>query len=425
MKYILRDCVLYRREVFGSIVYNRNDRQYHHFNRSASEIIEQCSRPSSPSDIVFAISEKGEFAGVSIESVKSFIEHLSRIGLIIKAQSTQIKSGADMFFVDMNVFPKNYLASPTTVALYVTYKCHRHCRHCISDANSEAKNNLCELSTSEWLRVIDILKSKGVVQLVITGGEPFYREDLMQILKYADERKFRTFVLTEAGLLNEELIDGIATLKHLDHLQVSMDGYNAKTHDFIRGNGAFATLLSKLQMLKNANVNFTIASLMHRDNYLDLSKIAKLATKMGAKRLWITPLTPFGRGQDLSDLVLSNDQLAVISREYCQLIKVGAVNPANDFWKVASQEQESCGDNFNPLKDNPFEFSRAIYTLSVDPSGNCYVDSKSRSLDVLSLGNILTNDFDNIWHNTALETIRAGYEFGDWTFFDYLGKMGE
>ncbi|GEM_PF-2346128 len=427
MLYRLIDDVLYRKEVFGSIIFNRRNRRYHHFNRSASEVIEQCVLPSSSSDIAHAISEKERFVDVSSENVASFLEYLTSIGLLVEMPegSRCAKSGAEMFFVEREIFPKNYLASPTTVALYVTYKCHRHCRHCISDANSETKNGLHELSTKEWFRIIDTLKSKGVVQLVITGGEPFFRKDLVQILDYADRCRFRMFVLTEAGLLNEGLVRSVVALKHLDQLQISMDGHTAELHDFIRGEGAFATLMSKLQILKDAGVKFTTATLMHRENYLYLPEIAKLAKETGAGKLWITPLTPFGRGRDINDLVLSNEQLAAVSREYCQLIRDGIVEPANDFWKIASQEQGSFGGDFNPLKDNPFEFSRAIYTLSIDPSGNCYVDSKSRSLDVLALGNILTNDFDSIWHNSVLEGVRKGYEFGDWTFFDYLGKIAE
>jgi MoaA/NifB/PqqE/SkfB family radical SAM enzyme len=423
-KYVLKNDVLYRRESFGSIIYNKTRKEFYHFNKHASEVIECFVFPLSVEEIKLKINETRKLNDVENINLQNFVFYLLDIG-IISEEGTSFtgKSKAILFLPDRENIPLNYLTTPTTTALYITYKCYKKCIHCISNSDSKKRE---EFTKEEWFRVIDILAENGIVQVVITGGEPFCREDILDILTYIDEKELRSFLLTEASFLNELHVNKISKMRFLGDIQISMDGYNEETHDFIRGEGSFKILEKKLQLLKASKIKFTLAALMHKENYLNLDKIAKKANEFGAEKLWITPLTPFGRGKNISHLVLSDEELMILSKNYCKLIDMGLINPANDFWKLSVKEKTYLTDKeFNPLKGNPFEFSRAIYTLSIDPEGNCYVDSKSRSLNILFLGNILKNNFDDIWHNKKLEKIRENYQFGQWTFFDYLKKTEE
>ena len=61
----------------------------------------------------------------------------------------------------------------------ITGKCNYRCRHCFMDAPEGA---LGELSTQQAFDLIDQMAECGVLQVDITGGEPFVRKDFWQLV---------------------------------------------------------------------------------------------------------------------------------------------------------------------------------------------------------------------------------------------------
>src|SRR5260221_4586740 len=72
---------------------------------------------------------------------------------------------------------------PPKVTFALTETCNLECRHCYADCNKAAKRP--ELSTAEWLDLIDELAENGVIQTYIEGGEPLHRPDIFRILRSA------------------------------------------------------------------------------------------------------------------------------------------------------------------------------------------------------------------------------------------------
>jgi len=66
---------------------------------------------------------------------------------------------------------------PFMVSYSITQKCNLKCKHCYSKSVEQAAPD--ELSTEEAFHLMDDLSKWGIGLLVIDGGEPLCREDLL------------------------------------------------------------------------------------------------------------------------------------------------------------------------------------------------------------------------------------------------------
>jgi len=92
-----------------------------------------------------------------------------------------------------------------------------------------------ELTTEEWQQVLRALWEVGVPHVCFTGGEPMLREDLVELVRYAEEQGLVTGLLTDGRRLREqEILDGLL-LAGLDHIQITLASHRPEVHDSIVG----------------------------------------------------------------------------------------------------------------------------------------------------------------------------------------------
>src|SRR4030042_1130117 len=91
-------------------------------------------------------------------------------------------------------------SAPLRMDLALTFKCQNDCVHCYAGGPHET----AELSTSQWKEVIDRLSQIGVFILTFTGGEPTLREDLQDLLTYAQTKGMVTGLITNGRKLTDK-----------------------------------------------------------------------------------------------------------------------------------------------------------------------------------------------------------------------------
>ncbi|MGD9143491.1 MAG: radical SAM protein, partial [Dehalococcoidia bacterium] len=143
---------------------------------------------------------------------------------------------------------------PFMVSYSITTMCNLKCKHCYSSSLDKAAPD--ELSTQEAFGLMDDLSSWGIGLLIIDGGEPLCREDLLDIVRYASSKGIRTTIGSNGTLIDEamarEMIDaGVMAIA------ISLDGMDAATHDSFRGvEGAFEQTLRGIEACRNAGLPF-------------------------------------------------------------------------------------------------------------------------------------------------------------------------
>ena len=128
-------------------------------------------------------------------------------------------------------------AAPYRVDLALTYRVDE-----AGGLDSEARRRVDrELTAEEWQTGLRTLWEAGVPHVCFTGGEPTVREDLVELVRYAEEQGLVTGLLTDGRRLREpEYLDSLL-LAGLDHLQITLASHQPEVHDGIVGReGAWA-----------------------------------------------------------------------------------------------------------------------------------------------------------------------------------------
>lgn len=134
-------------------------------------------------------------------------------------------------------FLKNHISNrvfgsvkrPTYAYITITSVCNSRCKYCDMWKNKGES----EANTDEWKRIIDELVNLGVVILTFSGGEPFIREDLLELASYAKSQGLITMVVTNLSLFKERHIEKIA--ESFDFFGISIDSTRSEIYKEIRG----------------------------------------------------------------------------------------------------------------------------------------------------------------------------------------------
>lgn len=177
--------------------------------------------------------------------------------------------------------------SPSTLIFYVTNRCNARCKHCFYWRQLNNKDS--ELGLEKIKKVALSLK-KPLDLLVITGGEPFLRKDIVEICnifyKYNDTRRIS---IDTNGILSDTVYNKVKSViahnpsKELS-VFISLDGVN-ETHDIIRGcKGAFSSVESTLKKLKplelrNRNLVLMVATTLTKDNLGEIGDVISFVKK--------------------------------------------------------------------------------------------------------------------------------------------------
>ena len=186
----------------------------------------------------------------------------------------------------------------------ITHNCNYGCSYCIFSCTKKRVEG--ELSTEECFHVIDELVKNGFKHLKVTGGEPFIRKDLIEILEYASKYMV-VDVSTNASLLSEDLVDKLNKIK-LKMIHVSLDG-NKEEHESVRGINTYERTIRGLELLKKSKNKVRIGTVIHANNEDDLENLVKDSIKLSANEIIFSIMEPV-EGQDKSLVkTKSNEEL--------------------------------------------------------------------------------------------------------------------
>lgn len=400
MKFALSEGIMLRHEWFGCLAFQSLNGRYWQFNEDAFDILRRFRVPVTTSELRESLIVAG--LTISGRDLQNFVSHYKQQGLI--SQRDEV-SGARIFYEGKKDFRTDCLVAPSSVTIYVTDFCPKHCRHCATNAHNRIDRQK-ELTFGDWKKIISQLREAGVLMLVVSGGEPMSLSHTQWILEFADEMQFGLTLLTDFDDFSEPQIVALKSLKHLISIQTSLDGATAETHDFLRGEGSFSKTLRRLRMLSDAGLAFTVAVAVHKKNIGELDEIAELASKHGASSIYLNAVAPYGRAKKkMQGFLLDGADLKHMAQSCLRWAVSGAINMRNPFWK--SEVSHLDDDNFDPLAGTLSAMSLGVYNFTISSKGDCYLDAKQRAEKFFRLGNIMKKDLMEMWNDSRLDGLRA------------------
>jgi heme b synthase len=188
----------------------------------------------------------------------------------------------------------------------LTARCNLKCIHCRAEAQMERESD--ELNTGECFKVIDNLCEFSTPILILTGGEPLYRDDIFDIAAYATNKGLRVALATNGTLVDKEIAKKIRE-SGIKRVAISLDGSNAKTHDTFRMiSGSFKAAFNGIRNLQNERVEVQINTTIAKHNEDEIEDILTLVLQNNLKALHIFMLVPVGCGVQIADSQMLDKQ---------------------------------------------------------------------------------------------------------------------
>lgn len=165
----------------------------------------------------------------------------------------------------------------------LTRACRLGCVHC--PIGAQPRRSPLELSTYEAYKTIDQIVSLNPEEVIITGGDPFERADLYQLLDYARRRGLAPSLMVSATPALTGSAVGKLKRNGLARLIIGLDSSAPERHDAARGiSGQFGATLLAIRWARTAELAVEINTLLTPRNLDDIDTVAELLGDVEVQR---------------------------------------------------------------------------------------------------------------------------------------------
>lgn len=168
---------------------------------------------------------------------------------------------------------------PHHVQWMVTRRCNYRCKSC--DVWRDQKL-LKELSFEKIKSGLDILHEMGVVEIVLSGGNPLLRDDIGEIIDYAS-RYFITTIYDNGSLAAKK----VEVLRKADFVAISFDTLVEEKYDYLKGvPGAWKNALNSIQTLKEEGIPVGVSPTISQYNMYEILEFTEYFRERGIPVLY-------------------------------------------------------------------------------------------------------------------------------------------
>lgn len=186
------------------------------------------------------------------------------------------------------------LLVPPIVIFSITNRCNLRCRGCYAQAIREPTSDA--LSSEEVSRIIGEAGELGVSFIVVAGGEPLLRPEIVEIALRSPRIVF--LLVTNGMLLAADTVARLRTVRNIVPV-LSIEGTQVETDDR-RGAGVHRRLVEKMAELKAAGVLFSLSLTVTRGNFATVTDAAFVrgAMEAGCRFFLYLEYTPIRAGTE-------------------------------------------------------------------------------------------------------------------------------
>ena len=305
---------------------------------------------------------------------------------------------------------------PYLVALNLTKRCNLKCAHCYLDATTKAAGGDDELTTDECFRLIDQIAevNRGCL-LVITGGEPLVRPDILDIARYAVKLGFMVVFGTNGMLIDDRMAKQLVEIGVMG-VGISIDSLDPQKHNPFHGvPGAWEAAVAGIEASKRNGLQFQVHFSAQPMNYQELPAVVEWAHGLGARVLNVFFMVCTGRGEELTDITPAQYEEVLGFLVKCQ----------DDYQGMLIRAR--CAPHFKRLayeKDPNSPITKATGYMG----GGCHAGTNYARVTPngeltpcpympLSAGNIRENSFVDLWEKSDI--------FNSFRYPQLKGKCGD
>ncbi|MBK8256592.1 MAG: radical SAM protein [Polyangiaceae bacterium] len=179
------------------------------------------------------------------------------------------------------------------LAIELTAYCNQKCGYCYNDFR-ENPAEIGSLSKQDLLRLVDrALTEVEFDHVTLTGGEPFARPEIFDILEIIARHKSRAIIISNGGIITAEHAQRLATLPVV-FVQITLNGPSAPLHEEHVGQGCFEPTLRGIRTLLEHNVGVSGSIVVTRKNARSVADILTVFRELGVVDIALSRFSPAG-----------------------------------------------------------------------------------------------------------------------------------
>ncbi len=303
---------------------------------------------------------------------------------------------------------------PFRIQVDITDLCNFRCPTCSKWCSADPAR---ELHAEQWAAVLKKVAGLPILrEVTITGGEPFARQDIFEILKAAKDQGLYVVVISNGFLVNEDVLARLGEIG-VDRLMVSLNSLTESVHDESRAApGSFRRVMRLVEIWRAMPrpTGLCLAAIVTEPNCGELTALAGFARAAGLDGIIYQVLAPaeahyaFSQDSRMREPELGwylRDPLWVRSvdllrRQVAELIRLQEkgyeiLNPSSQLRTFPLYYE-----NPDAVKELPC--LGTLSTMYIDPFGDirlCY--------GYPPVGNVLRDDPRRAWRSGLAQSIRS------------------
>lgn len=282
-----------------------------------------------------------------------------------------------------------------------TLRCNMHCRHCGSDCKISdiAPDMPFEDFEKVLLRIKEHYDSHKIL-IILSGGEPLVRPDIVQCARRIYELEFPWGMVSNGRLMDRAMIDRLL-LAGMRSATISLDGMQAD-HDWMRGTAdAFRYASEAVRMLSaEPSIAFDVVTCVNQRNFPHLEEIKEYLISLGLKDWRLFTVFPVGRAASDPELQLKPVQYKQLMDFIVSCRKEGRI-------RTSYACEGFLGSYEGKVRDHLYTCQAGLSVASVRVDGGISGCNSVRGH--FDQGNIYRDDFIDVWENRFQQ-----FRFHEW-----------
>jgi len=301
-----------------------------------------------------------------------------------------------------------------------TLRCNLNCQHCGSDCNKDAA--VKDMPLKDFLAVIDNVMPQvnpNKTMIVLTGGEPLMRNDLVQCGIELYNRGFPWGMVSNGLALDHKRFDALLNAG-MRALTISLDGLE-NSHNWLRKNGhSFEKAISAVKYATHIpDLKYDVVTCVNQQNFSELRAIKQLLIDSGVKSWRLFTIFPIGRAAENDDLKLDSEKFLQLFEFINQTRIEGAIDCSYGCEGFLGKYETEVRERF-------FFCQAGINIASVLADGSISACPSLRRNFIQ--GNIYNDNFMDVWNNRFQKHRNRNWAktglCADCNFFKYCNGNG-
>ncbi len=292
--------------------------------------------------------------------------------------------------------------------LYLSGRCNLRCRHCwvapVAPEDGPEKLVAFDVLAEAILRA----KELGLSWIKLTGGEPFIRGDIIELLRFLRREELQIDIESNGTMIDGDMAR-ILRECGVRQVSISLDAARAELHEWLRGlSGCHARAVDALRHLGKEGITRQIIMSLYAENIEEIQPLAALCEELEVPSLKINPIMPTGRGKKVFQRRenVSIEELLRIDR-WIETRLSGSYKTEINFCLPIGLK------SLKAITDGSLYECHILNILGILADGTVSLCGIGQTETELNMGNIATDDLRTIWrHHPLLQRLREDMPSG-------------